>query len=117
MEEITFGALKLSVKNENDDQYIIFKGKSDDRDPSVFLKPFFDQTINDIKGSLFLDFSQLLFMNSSTIPPLIYFIRNLDLKGIKTTFYYNSDSKWQCTSFKAFNTISTHLKNISIMCK
>jgi hypothetical protein len=117
METKTFGALKILVKNDENKTMISFVGRSDDRNPAKFLNPFFDELVNELDGELDVEFRELEFMNSSTVPPLLHFIKNLDKKGIQSCFYYSKDSRWQTASFKALKTISEALKSIRIEAK
>src|SRR5210317_1172390 len=81
-------------------------GKSDERDPSSLLNPYFDKILGSLEGKeLEITFSDLEYMNSSTVPPIIQLIKSLNNKSIKTKITYNKDSKWQAASFKALETI------------
>ena len=46
--------------------------------------PFFDEIIDKIEGNFEIVFNDLDYMNSSTIHPLIMFIKNLNDRNIKT---------------------------------
>lgn len=117
MNEVTFGALRLVIDESGERTTLSFLGRSDDRNPSNTLNPFFDKFVNDLKGELNVDFKDLEFMNSSTVLPLLQFIKKLEKKGVKSFFFYSKDSRWQSVSFKALKTIADSLKNISIEAK
>jgi hypothetical protein len=103
--------LALGAKNQ-----MTWIGKSDERDPSAVLNPYFDEIIEKLTGKeLGIDFSKLEYINSSTVPPIIQLIKNLNAKSIKTKITYNKNSKWQAASFKALETIVRTMNNIEVM--
>ena len=53
-------------------------------------------------------------MNSSTVPPIIQFLKKLNTNEVKTLITYNADSKWQAASFKALETFSGILNFITV---
>jgi len=90
-------------------------GRSEDRDPSAFLNPYFTGIMTDLAGrELEIDFQKLEYMNSSTVPPIIQLIKNLNTNTIKTVIVYDKNSKWQSASFKALETIARTMDNIQV---
>ena len=53
-------------------------------------------------------------MNSSTIPPLLTFIKDLEESTTDATFLYNDEKDWQRASFKPLSIIAGRYKNIII---
>ena len=97
---------------------ITWNGISDNRDPYKMLNGYFTNIMKDLSGkALEIDFLNLKYMNSSTVTPIIQLIKELNNNGIKTTVFYDKESNWQLASFKALETISTTLTNISIVGK
>ncbi|OHD67754.1 MAG: hypothetical protein A2W19_13070 [Spirochaetes bacterium RBG_16_49_21] len=91
-------------------------GKSEARDPSSLLIPYFKEILNKIKGKeLIIKFEQLKYMNSSTVPPIIQLIKDLEDSGIDSTITYDKNSKWQLASFKALDTIVRAMKHITVV--
>lgn len=113
MEHLESGSLKILISIKDNVTTLTFEGKSSEREPAKILNPFFEKILSDLRGELIVDFRPLDFMNSSTVIPLIQFIKKLEEKEIKTIFYYNKESKWQATSFQAFITITKQLKYIN----
>lgn len=94
---------------------LIWKGKSVDRDPASTLKPYLDEMSEKIKGgAIEINFTELEYMNSSTVPPIIQLAKKLNTDGTETKILYNSSSPWQSASFKALETIILRMDNVSI---
>jgi hypothetical protein len=106
----------LEIKLEEGQKNIItWIGKSEARDPSSVINPYFKDIFGKFKGrDLEIKFEQLKYMNSSTVPPIIQLIKDLEESGIKSTITYDKNSKWQVASFKALETIVRTMENISV---
>jgi hypothetical protein len=90
-------------------------GISNARDPGLTLIPYLDQVTKELDcEEVFVDFSKLEYINSSTVPPIIRLIKELDKKAIKTHVIYNKSLKWQQESFKALATLSKILKHVNV---
>jgi hypothetical protein len=109
-----FGDLTLEIEKKEDATVLKWIGESNDLDPTEKLKPFFDELMKSISGNLVINFSELVFMNSVTVQPLLRFIINLDENNIKTEIQYDKNSTWQISSFKAMGALIKVLKNISV---
>jgi len=100
---------------EGEKNIITWVGKSEARDPSSLLNPYFKNISKAFKGKeLEIKFEQLRYMNSSTVPPIIQLIKDLEENGIKSTITYDKNSKWQVASFKALETIVRIMQNITV---
>jgi anti-anti-sigma regulatory factor len=106
----------LSIEIDDSDKITMsWLGRSENREPASFLNPYIAEIIDAISGKeLIVDFSKLEYMNSSTVPPIIHMIKNLNTKGIATKIFYDKDSKWQAASFKALETISKAMNCIEV---
>ena len=103
------------ILTEGNPNTITWIGKSEARDPTSIINPYFKKIFDKLKGkTLEIKFEQLKYMNSSTVPPIIQLIKNLEESGIQSTITYDKDSKWQIASFKALETIVRTMKNISV---
>ncbi len=115
MESFKDGTLEIAIENMEDSVLMSWKGVSDSRNPSGFLNPYFEKLIEEMKNlTLVIEFKDLEYMNSSTIPPIIRLLKNLDSNEIATTIVYDINSTWQEVSFKALKTISTMLPRITV---
>jgi hypothetical protein len=113
--DIQIKSLYLSVGKEDGKTVMVWKGESDEKNPSESLIPFFDSVIDKIEGKFEIVFNELDYMNSSTIHPLIMFIKNLNDKEINTTIFYDKQSKWQEASFKALYALTNVLTSINVI--
>lgn len=106
----------LEITFEKGDKNIItWIGKSESRDPSAIINPYFADLISTLKGKeLIVRFEQLKYMNSSSVPPIIKLIKNLEEAAITATITYDKSSKWQAASFKALETIVLSMSHISV---
>jgi hypothetical protein len=103
------------IFEEGEKNIITWVGKSEARDPSSLFNPYFKDISKAFKGKeLEIKFEQLRYMNSSTVPPIIQLIKDLEENGIKSTITYDKNSKWQVASFKALETIVRTMQNITV---
>ena len=109
------GNLEIKVDETGGKNLMKWIGKSDERDPSSLLNPYFNNILDNLAGKeLEIKFAELEYMNSSTVPPIIQLIKNLNTKSIKTRITYDKNSKWQAASFKALETIVRTMDNIDV---
>ena len=113
--ETVIQSLTLSVKKEEGKTVLHWQGESDEKNPTQYLVPFFDEFLKSVDGDLDVIFNNLNYMNSSTIHPLIMFIKSCNDKNIKTTIYYDKTSAWQEASFKALHSLTQILTNIRVI--
>jgi hypothetical protein len=115
MRDLNSGDLHINVEEKNNRIVMKWLGKSRERDPGAMLYPYFNEIINEIKEiDLTIDFSELEYMNSSTVPPILKLFKLLDTRKIHTKILYDSRSGWQCASFKALSTIAETLDNVIV---
>jgi hypothetical protein len=106
--------LEITLEEGNKNT-ITWIGKSEARDPSSIINPYFKNIFDRLKGKeLEIKFEQLKYMNSSTVPPIIQLIKSLEENRIKSIITYDKNSKWQLASFKALETIVRTMENISV---
>ena len=111
------GALVISVTRTPAAATIAWTGESDSRNPGDFLNPLISKLAKDLAGaSVVIDFSELTYMNSATVAPLIMCIKSLDgtASSVLVTF---SDLDWQRTHVQCVKTISRSLKKVKIEVK
>lgn len=107
--------LNVSV-NIDDEKKIIelkWEGKSIDLNPDNLFHPFFEEVIKELQAknySLVINFFPLVYMNSATMNSIIFFIKELLEKKIKTKVVYNRDLKWQDLNFSTLEIFLTEDK-------
>jgi len=115
MKGLKEGKLEIKVSKGPAKTVITWFGQSDAQKPSEFLTPFFTELIKNFKGGeIEADFTKLSYMNSSSVSPIIQFLKMADTKSIKTTVKYKAGSVWQNATFRALDTMSKAMKNITI---
>jgi hypothetical protein len=103
------------ILEEGDTNTITWTGKSESRDPSAVLNPYFAEILNRLKGKeLVVRFETLKYMNSSSVPPIIKLIKSLQEAGITAKITYDKNSRWQAASFKALETIVLSMPYITV---
>ena len=108
--EITFEAGTKNV--------ITWFGRSDARDPSSLINPYFEEIMDTLQGKeLEVKFEHLQFINSSTLLTIVQMIKNLDQHRVKSTITYDKNSKWQGASFRALEIIVNSLEHIKVIGK
>ena len=80
LNNLTANTLSIEVLKMDDKGLIelLWKGKSVDLAPDSYLLPFFDDVIKELKSTNYLvviNFFQLVYMNSSTMNSIIFFIK------------------------------------------
>ncbi|GBC61881.1 hypothetical protein DENIS_2843 [Desulfonema ishimotonii] len=116
MKNFNMSPLFINVNRSGDRTLMSWVGQSSDRNPSLTLNSYLDSLVDDLKGrgELTIRFSQLEYMNSSTVPPIIQFMKKLDAGDVKTVITYNPASKWQSASFKALETLTMMMRNVTV---
>ena len=61
-----------------------------------------------------IDYTELEFMNSSTVPPIIKFIKSCSQSASSIVVNYNMNLEWQTASFKPIQTVCLVLKNVTV---
>ncbi len=92
---------------------LVWSGSIHAADPAEYLDQYFDLLLEDLESdalSLVCDFSNLDYMNSASIPPLIHLLRECADREIKCEFRYDSSRKVQTASFRALDVIAKKSK-------
>ncbi len=107
--------LQIRIQEEANENIMQWLGKSDEREPSAVLTPYFTEILNDLSGKkIRVEFQNLKYINSSTVPPILFLMKKLSELKIETLITYNQNSSWQSASFKALKTISTNMEHITV---
>lgn len=110
--------LRIDVNRNGQETVLAWSGRSTDRVPGLKLTPYLEGLVGELKGhDVTLSFAALEYMNSSTVPPLIQFMKRLDGNGIQTRVVYDANSRWQRASFKAFEALALRMPHVSVVGK
>ena len=114
MKDLKQGSLEI-ILEEGEPNVMKWRGTSEEASPDAFLIPYFTEILESLKGKkLQVRFSELKYMNSSTVPPIVQFIGMLNAAGIHTKITYDSSSNWQLTSFKALENVVKAMNFIEV---
>ncbi len=86
-----------------------FRGSIHAIAPEEFLSPYLEKALELAQASgarLVCDFTQLNYMNSASIPPLIQLLRSLAELRLHGEYVYDSKRKVQTASFRALDVIA-----------
>lgn len=94
---------------------LMWSGECDFRNPAEVLTPALTSYAQSLKeGPVVLDFRGLVFMNSSSVTPILAFVKSLCSRGIPVHLIYNSDVSWQRITASSMRTIATALRNLTV---
>lgn len=118
MKNFSSGDLRISVNGMNGmggRVRMMWNGRSTDREPGRQLTPYFNGLLDELEGrGLLISFQGLEYMNSSTVTPIIQFLKNLNERNIETRVAYDGRSKWQRASFRALSGLAMMMKHVTV---
>lgn len=109
--------LKISLQTGKNEITVKWNGKSVERDPGLFITPIL---LNVLKESstedkaISLDFTELEYMNSSTITPIIKILERAKRGNNRLAVIYKKSLKWQDLSFSALEIFQTPDQRVEI---
>lgn len=107
------GNLSIVVSRDGDAGTVTWTGSSDSRDPSELLGPLIRQITQELHGQrVVLDFSQVEYMNSGSLAPMIDLIRELDEVSPQLVVRF-ADDDWQlffCRCVRSFARTLRHVR-------
>lgn len=107
----------LEIKIEKDENLVTMSwiGQSDEKNPSSILTPYLESCVDFLQGKeLTIEFDGLDYINSSTVSPIIEFLKKLNAAGIPTCVTYNKNATWQNTSFRALKSFTKMLPLLTV---
>ena len=91
---------------------LLWQGKSNERNPSATLLPFFSDVLAEAavrKVGVELHFERLEYFNSSTITSIIQLVEDARACGVRMTMLYDRELRWQRLSFEPLRVFSNDL--------
>lgn len=115
----SFTNAQLQVERSEDEQSVILRlhGKSILHNPNEFIMPILQETIvkaAGMKKRTIIDFTNLVYMNSSTLTPFIKILEKMRVGDGQITLLYKKTLKWQDISFSALAIFQTSDNRIEI---
>lgn len=117
---LTQGTLSIDRSQSPEGLTLVWRGKSNDRDPGRFLMPLLQATLERAELDrclVVLDFAPLEYMNSSTFSPLVKALEHASRSGLHVRVEYSGSRKWQALSFTALRAFATPDGRISFRAK
>jgi anti-anti-sigma regulatory factor len=106
--------LIITARKTGSKALVTWKGVSDSRTPGSFLNSVVSELATNLRDAeVTVDFTQLEYMNSATVAPLVNLIRQLDQNG-KPVLVLFSDVDWQRTHLNCMSAIARTLGNVRI---
>ena len=114
MDSLITKDFSISVK-EGDPWEVVWTGKSRDLNPA----PVIDNYLDDLSSHLLdkeviVDFTTMESMNSSTIPPILTFLTNLEKKRVRAVIKYSKEVYWQRASFRPLTVLTRDFTFVKI---
>ena len=109
--------LDIKVTEGYENIFIHWSGKSIDRKPNIFITPILIKLLKkciDKEKKMILDFSNIEYMNSSTITPIIKILERAKRSEISVKVEYLASLKWQDLIFSALEIFQTKDNRIQI---
>ncbi len=116
-EDSFFQSDRLSIRRQiSKQQYtLLWSGESDFRDPTQTLSPCLNNVLGELRDrKLVLDFRELSFMNSSSVTPILAFVKTVCGKGMPVHLIYNSALSWQRTTASSMRALAHSLKLLTV---
>lgn len=120
MEHLQSGQLNITASLDGGVMKLVWKGQSAEAHPDTFLNPYLEKLLGEAKSAshkIEMDFTQLEYMNSSTVPPLLRAISSIAKEGLTAEIKYKGDLKWQVASFRALENVVQIQKFATIQIK
>ena len=121
MKELLTG--KLNIILDIDDKLVTMTwlGESRDINPSAILDPYLTEFIKSVKVEngmkILVDFSKFHSMNSSTVKPILLFIRMLEENFIPADIIYDEEVSWQKASFVSLGIVTRTYQYVNVKSK
>ena len=110
--------LSIQVLEDENIIKVYWKGKSVTRNPAEFITPILLEVLGFAQQhdrEIELDFRELLYMNSSTITPLIKILERIRTGDRRVKVLYDRSMRWQEISFLALKVFETEDRRVSIV--
>ena len=104
------GPLTLEVRDEDDNLWVVWTGRSVARNPSEVILPVLLRAVESghrDEKPVTIDFRGLEYLNSSTITPVIRALDQAKEMQTPVTILYRLELKWQALSFTPLQVLQT----------
>lgn len=112
------GELTLEALAGPGELRVVWRGRSDDREPARFLGPVLAELVEACRKAsarLSLDFTGLEYMNSSTFTPIVKALGDARRWRVPIALEYAQQKSWQALSFSALRTFETADGSVAVL--
>ncbi|MFZ5468104.1 MAG: hypothetical protein ACOZIN_01595 [Myxococcota bacterium] len=102
--------LSIEQQESGDELRLVWRGKSNDREPGRLLMPVLTQALGRSLAAgkrLTLDFTSLEYMNSSTFAPIVKMLDEATKGQGRVLLEFSQALRWQALSFSALKAFET----------
>ena len=118
MQDFDNGNLKIKLSRDGEYIKMLWLGDSRTLNPASQLEPYLFPLVRELRNKkLVIDFTQLNSMNSSTVMPILFFMRNLEKLAVITQIHYKGSSSWQRASFEVIANVVFDYNFIEVIAK
>ncbi|MBN2617921.1 MAG: hypothetical protein JXR64_06375 [Spirochaetales bacterium] len=115
MKSLEYEDLRIDIMEIDSYVKVMWIGKCRTLNPENVLDTYLAELAEYLVGKkAIITFDKLEAMNSSTVPPLLTFIKNLEENGVDSRFLYNDKEDWQRASFKPLSVIAGRYIHVKI---
>lgn len=112
---LTLNNFSISQSMTSVDLILMWQGEMTLRDPGVQLTPFLDRCIAQSESRrIVMDFTRVTFMNSSSLVPILAFIKKLGAEGRALELRYNEAIGWQRVSYQSMTILCKKVPLVKI---
>jgi hypothetical protein len=105
----------IAVEYRKDSVILHWTGEVTVRDPNATLGPYLDDVLKSAdKRTVVLDFSELGFMNSSTLLPITAFMKAAETQKVKSELWYKGTVSWQFVSRGCMQVLCQKFQCVSV---
>lgn len=115
MESLITEDFAIKVR-EDDPVNILWTGRSRNLNPSLILDKYLNGLLPHLLDrEVLIDFTEMDSLNSSTIPPILSFLTDLEKRKVRTEVRYSKEVYWQNASFKPLSVLTREFKYVQIL--
>lgn len=115
MEPLNYEDLTIEIESLENYVKVSWIGRCRTLNPEQVLDSYLARLTHSVRGKkVVVIFDKLDSMNSSTVPPLLTFIKTLEDDGTEAVFLYDDKEDWQRASFRPLSVIAGKYKHITI---
>lgn len=115
MDDFRYDNLQIIVEAEDGAVRLRWRGSSDARNPAANLEPYLYALLEEPSFKFYeFDFSELEFMNSSTIAAIVHIVERMKGHSAKFKLLFSEQKEWQEFNFRMMKFVTRYIGNITV---